>query len=301
MPHAIGLDIGGTSLKCVVVTHDGHVADRVSVALDISDPQWPAFVRSTFESRRRYAEIMDDYPDSIRVGVSAPGIARPDGLSIWWMQGRLAELETIDWRTYLGSEIAVPVLNDAQAALLGETWLGAAAGQRNVALLTLGTGVGGAAMVDGHLLKGAIGRAGHLGHISLDPGGSPDITNCPGSLENAIGNCTVAERTKGAFDSTLALAAAASRGDPAALEAWSRSIRALAAGIASIVNVLDPETVIIGGGIATADDALFLPLSSELDRFEWRPHGHRVKVVAAALGEYAGAIGAARNAMLCDK
>lgn len=125
MPHAIGLDIGGTSLKCVVVTHDGHVADRVSVALDISDPQWPAFVRSTFESRRRYAEIMDDYPDSIRVGVSAPGIARPDGLSIWWMQGRLAELETIDWRTYLGSEIAVPVLNDAQAALLGETWLGA--------------------------------------------------------------------------------------------------------------------------------------------------------------------------------
>jgi glucokinase len=147
------------------------------------------------------------------------------------------------------------------------------------------------------LLRGAVGRAGHLGHISLNPDGPLDITNCPGSLEEAVGNCTIVRRTAGRFKSVLDLAAAAASGDTDAAKAWTASIRALAAGIASIINVLDPETLIIGGGISTARNGLFLPLAAELDRFEWRPHGHRVQIVPASLGEYAGAIGAAKNAM----
>lgn len=78
---------------------------------------------------------------------------------------------------------------------------------------------------------------------------------------------------------------------------WTRSIRALAAGVASLVNVADPEVVIIGGGIARAGAALFDPLNALLDQFEWRPHGQRVRVVPAALGEHAGALGAAWNAI----
>jgi glucokinase len=289
--HAIGLDIGGTSLKSVCIADDGTIRRRSVVPLQIDQTDWPQTVR------QHLIQLEQQICPASAVGLAAPGIAWPDGRGIWWMQGRLAELETINWTEFLGRNVAVPVLNDAQAALLGEAWIGAAAGQRNVVLLTLGTGVGGAAIVDGHLLRGAVGRAGHIGHISLDPNGTLDITNCPGSLEDAVGNCTVAKRAGGRFASVLDLAAAAASGDAEAAKSWNASLRALAAGIASIVNVLDPQTVIIGGGIAAAKNSLFLPLSLELDRFEWRPHGHRVKIVPAALGEYAGAIGAAKNAM----
>jgi glucokinase len=193
--------------------------------------------------------------------------------------------------------VDVPVLNDAQAALVGETWCGAARGSRNALMLTLGTGVGGAAMVDGRILRGHIGRAGHLGHVSLDPSGALDIVNTPGSLEDAVGDCTVERRSAGRFSSTAALVAAASGGDREARLVWQSSVRALAAAVASLVNVLDPEVVVIGGGIARSGPALFVPLRRHLARFEWRPAGRRVRVVAARLGERAGAFGAARHAM----
>lgn len=290
----LGLDIGGTSLKCAVFdSHDRPLHQR-TFPLDISGPDWlKAIVAAVTVLRTDHGCLANGV-----IGVAAPGIARPDGQGIWWMQGRLAELESVNWPNLLGTSQPVPVLNDAQAALLGEAWIGAAAGRQNVVLLTLGTGVGGAAIVDGRLLRGAVGRAGHLGHISLDPDGPTDITQTPGSLEHSFGNYSIGERTGGAFRTTLDLAAAASRRDALATQVWTRAVRSLAAGMVSIINVLDPEVVILGGGIAAAGDALFVPLAAELDRFEWRPHGHRVRVVPAALGEYAGAIGAARNAML---
>jgi len=290
-PYSIGVDIGGTSVKSVRMTESGEVLAREIVPIDASDPVWPRHVRELVTGIERSAG------PAAAVGVAAPGIAWPDGRAIWWMQGRLAEIEEMDWTAFLARSEPVPVLNDAQGALMGEAWLGAAAGCRNVFMLTLGTGVGGAAIVDGRLLRGNLGRAGHLGHICLDPAGLPDIAGTPGSLENAIGNCTVSSRTGGRFTSTLALAAAASGGDKDADVVWNRSIQALACGIASLINVLDPEMVIIGGGIAAAGAILFDPLRTALDKLEWRPHGRRVSVVAAKLDEFAGAIGAARNAM----
>jgi glucokinase len=188
------------------------------------------------------------------------------------------------------------VLNDAHAALLGEVWQGAAKGYRNVILLTLGTGVGGAVLVEGRLFKGHIGRAGHLGHVSVNADGLPDIVNTPGSLEQMIGNYNLAERSQGRFTSTRKLVEAHLAGDAEATSIWLRSIRYLAAALASFINSFDPEIVIIGGGIAQAGSALFDPLGRELDRFEWRPMGHHVPVIAAALGEKAGAIGAAYHA-----
>jgi glucokinase len=289
-PYTLGLDIGGTSLKFVRVTAAGEVLERGKVPIDADDPEWPRTVRA------RVAQTEQAHGPAAAVGLGAPGIARPDGRGIWWMQGRLSELEGLDWATFLGRE-RVPVLNDAQAALAGEAWQGAAAGCGNVIMLTLGTGVGGAAMVDGRILRGKLGRAGHLGHISLDPDGPADIVRTPGSLEHAIGNCTMAQRTGGRFISTLALAAAAAGGDKEAATVWSKSVRALAAGIASLVNVLDPEVVILGGGIAAAGEALFEPLRRVLDEIEWRPHGTRARIEPARLGEYAGALGAAWNAL----
>jgi glucokinase len=292
MDYAIGLDIGGTSLKSVAATERGEVLSRGVTPIDASDADWPARVRERLHQIER-----EHGSRAGHIGVGAPGIAAPDGRSIFWMQGRLGEVEGLDWTTFLDRPPLVPVLNDAQAALMGEVWKGAAAGAKNVILLTLGTGVGGAAMVDGRLLRGHIGRAGHLGHVSLDPDGPPDITGTPGSLEVAIGNCTIRERTGGRYESTLSLAAAHAAGDEAAGWVWLQSVKALAAGVAGLINVLDPEIVIIGGGISAAGAALFDPLRKHLESFEWRPHGREARVVPAVLGEYAGALGAAWNAM----
>jgi glucokinase len=214
------------------------------------------------------------------------------------MQGRMAALAGFDWSEFLGRP--VPVLNDAHAALMGEAWLGAAAGETNVCMLTLGTGVGGAIMCDGQLLRGRLGRAGHLGHVSLDPDGEHDIVNTPGSLEDAIGECTLAARGQGKFRSTRDLVAACEAGDAQAAAVWLTSLRALAAAMTSIINAVDPAVFILGGGIAQAGPALFNPLQTMLNEIEWRPTGTAVRIVAAQLGPRAGALGAAWHAMRLD-
>jgi glucokinase len=214
------------------------------------------------------------------------------------MPGRLCGLEQLDWTTFLKHPRPVPVANDGQSALTGEAWTGAARGMRDAVLMTLGTGVGGAILSDGRIVRGHIGRAGHFAHTCLDPNGTPSIAGMPGALECAIGNYNIRERSEGRFESTHALLAACSAGDEFARAVWLRSIRALGCAIASFVNILDPEAVIIGGGIAQAGDALFGPLRAVMDEVEWRPGSHAVKILPAALGEWAGAIGAARNAMV---
>lgn len=289
--YLLGIDIGVTQTKWARVTRQGQTLDRGTFDTHAESTEWPGAVRA-FVDR---LEIEHGVAES--VGIAAPGIASPDARCISWMQGRLDAVQGLDWTKHLGRSQPVRVLNDAQAALLGEAWVGAAAGSTNVMLLTLGTGVGGALMIDGRLLKGHLGRAGHLGHVCLDPDAAPDIVGTPGSLEEAIGNCTVSRRTNGRFASTHDLIAAHQSGDTQATAAWLRSVRLLACGIASLINVADPEVVIIGGGIARAGDALFVPLRAELDRIEWRPHGNQARVVQAILGEHAGALGAARYAM----
>ena len=291
MRYAIGIDIGVTNVKCVVISDAGEILLRDQTATHAEKSDWPEGVK------KYLAQVEKGRGEAQWLGIAAPGLAAPGGSCISWMQGRLGEVEGLKWTEFLGRKWAVPVLNDAQAALLGEVWKGSAAGAKNAILLTLGTGVGGAMMVDGRILKGRIGRAGHIGHMSLDVDGVEDIARTPGSLESLIGNYTIRERSGGRFESTHDLVAAAQRGDQKARQVWERSVLQLGCAIVSMINIADPEVVIIGGGIATAGPALFDPLNRVLDKCEWRPHGHRAKIVAATLGEYAGAIGAAFNAM----
>jgi len=293
MDYAIGIDLGGSSVKAVAITTSGEVLHRDNQDFD-ADQQFD-FAKKVKEVFQAIQE-KQGRPASC-FGVAAPGLAARDHNSIAVMPGRLRGLEGLNWTEYLGTKQKVPVLNDAHAALLGEAWLGAARGLEDVIMLTLGTGVGGAAIVDGKLLQGHIGRAGHLGHNCLDMNAPKDVVGIPGSIEYFIGNWNIQERTSGQFPTTHALVDAAVRGDPYARQVWSRSIRALACTIATYVNVLDPEAVIIGGGIARAGSALLDPLEAELRPIEWQPGGHKVRLIPAQLGEFAGAIGSARNAL----
>jgi glucokinase len=289
----VGLDVGGSHIKALAFSSDGSkLAEDITPTNDDGSREWLERARIIVH------HLMEGVPSPVRVGVAAPGLASPDRRHIKFMPGRLFGLEGLDWQQWLGLAEPVPVYNDAQAALLGEVWLGAAKQTKNVVLLTLGTGVGGAAMVDGHILHGHIGRAGHLGHISLDPDGALDIARTPGSLEDAIGECTLTKRSAGRFSTTRELVAAFRQGLPDATKIWLQSVRSLAAGLAGLINVLDPEVVVIGGGIADAEDALFQPLQADLDEFEWRPGGAKVRLVKAELGQNAGAAGAAYGAKI---
>ena len=303
-PCAIGIDLGGSNIKGVAVTSEGNTLLQANVGFEAEEKMiWADKIRGLVHQIRHEAEPakpatkapgLQDHPP---IGVSAPGLAAPDRRSIFHMPTRLQGLEGLDWSQFLGLGCPVPVLNDAHAALIGECWIGAARGLKNVIMLTLGTGVGGAVMVDGRLLRGHLGRAGHLGHICLEPGGSLDVTGTPGSLENAIGNCTIQARTHGRFHSTHELIAAYRAGDSLARSIWLKSVRDLACAIVSFINILDPEAIVIGGGIARSGDALFQPLQRFVDEIEWRPAGHQVKILPAQLGEFAGAYGAARTAL----
>lgn len=288
MSYSIGVDLGGTNIKIVVISNDGNVLEYLTCDTADSEGSWAQTIKQNIDLIQKQRG-----QSPCHIGLAAPGLAAKDARSIAYMQGRLKGLQGFLWQDFLGSTAPVVVLNDAHAALLGEVWQGAAKGYRNAILLTLGTGVGGAVLVDGHLIKGQIGRAGHLGHVTVNSDGGPDIVNTPGSLEQMIGNYNVSERSSGRFTSTRLLVEAHLRGDSEATMIWLRSILHLAAAIASFINAFDPEIVIIGGGIAQAGSALFDPLRKELDRFEWRPLGHTVQVLPAALGEKAGAIGAA--------
>jgi glucokinase len=310
MSFALGIDLGGSSIKAVAVTPEGTLLGETNVPFDVNEQ---------LDWARRIQQIVHEMESKQQgraqaIGISAPGLAAADGRSIARMPGRLQGLEGLDWTEFfcgkaesgkqkaetsqslVTSTPTVPVLNDAHAALLGEAWEGAARGFQNVVMLTLGTGVGGAAIVDGRLLKGALGRAGHLGHTCLDPSGAPDICGMPGSLETAIGNYNILERTCGRFETTHALVKAHLAGDLEATKFWLKSVRALACAVGSFINILDPEAVIVGGGIARAGAALFHPLKQFVNEVEWKVTPRPVEIIPAELGELAGAYGAAWSA-----
>lgn len=296
MSYAIGIDLGGTNIKAVAVTEEGEVLAQSHCGTeDDGSGGWADRVRCQVdELERRCAE------PARWVGMAAPGLPARDGRSIVSMPGRLERLEGLDWTDFLERPRQVHVLNDAQAALVAEAWRGAAIGHRFALLITLGTGVGGAILCDGRLMRGHLGKAGEVGHVSVDTEGPPDQLNIPGSLEGAIGNATLPARSDGRFTSTRALVEAARSGDEGAREIWLRSVYKLACAVTSFINILDPEIVVVGGGISTAGRDLFDPLERFLRPMEWRPYGHGVPVVAARLGNYAGALGAARNAMMFE-
>jgi glucokinase len=295
MNYSIGIDLGGTNIKIVVLSNEGETLDHITCDTGDADGSWAETIK------RNLLKIQTQRGEACYLGVASPGLAAKDGKSIAYMRGRLRGIEGFIWTDFLESPKPVFVLNDAHAALLGEVWQGAAKGYRDVVLLTLGTGVGGAVLADGRLLKGQIGRAGHLGHISVNSDGAPDIVGTPGSLEEMIGNYNLSERSGGRFTSTRELVAAHLNGDTDATRIWLRSVFHLGVAVASFINAFDPEIVVIGGGIAQAGPALFEPLNEYLDRFEWRPMGTRVPVKVAALGGVAGAIGAAYYATLESK
>ncbi len=286
---AIGIDLGGTRIKGVLLnTRTGEVLEQLLTPTHDGENQpWKAGVAQTVQALMRTTTG----PVS-GVGLAAPGITNADNTAIACMPGRLLGLEHFDWSAFLG--MSVRVVNDAHAALLAEARFGAAMHTANALMITLGTGVGGGLLLNGQLHQGFFQMGGHLGHLTVDADSDQQsITGIPGSLEDAIGNATVARRTYGRYQSTHELLTAYGQGEPLATLVWLTSVRRLAVAITSLANTFSPERVILGGGIVEANDALFAPLQTFMDLFEWRPGGKKTTICKAHFSEWAGAIGAA--------
>jgi glucokinase len=291
MKFAIGIDLGGTRIKGIALDAEGNTLHKLYLpTYDGDGAIWKNAVAETVNELLRKVNGNNSV-----IGISAPGLPSDDNTVIAFMPGRMQGLENFLWNKFL--QRPTYVLNDAVAALMAETTFGAAKNKKHVVMLTLGTGVGGAILIDGKPYLGAFSKAGHIGHMVINDMGDCDVTGMPGSLEECIGNCTIEKRSKGKFASTHEMLIACNDGDAFAKEIWLKSVRQLAIGLASVTNILSPEMIVLGGGIAEAGDILFEPLINYMTEFEWRAGGNKVEIVKAVHGDLAGTIGAASFAM----
>ncbi|MBK8502597.1 MAG: ROK family protein [Saprospiraceae bacterium] len=282
----IGIDIGGTHVKGVLIGDDAIVT-KITRDTQRQDENWHDSISGVYEELKQYAE-----QPIISVGLSAPGVANEDNRCIAFMPERFKGLEGFIWGDFLGT--SVKVLNDAHAALWAEAKWGVGKGMQNVVMLTLGTGIGGGLLIDGKLHQGFMKRAGHLGHVSINANDTiTSIAGTPGSLEDAVGEITLAHRSKNRFEHTHELVKAYQAGDTWATFVWLNSVRILSVSIVSFCNAFSPDLVVLAGGVTKAGVDLLEPLQSFLDIYEWRPGGKSTPIKIAEYEDFAGAIGAA--------
>ncbi len=285
----IGIDLGGTAIKGGCFAADGR--ELAAATVPTPQPSEPQPVAAAI------AQLVRDLnPDgrAIALGVGTPGPSDAAG-RIAKIAINLAGWQDVPLADWLEAQTGLPtvVANDANCAGLGEAWLGAAADCQDSLLLTLGTGVGGAAILNGELFVGRGGAAGELGLICLDPHGPPCNSGNAGSLEQHLSIGAI-RRATGCDPAELGQRAAA--GDRAACEFWQEYGRLLGIGLTSLVYVLTPEVIVIGGGVSASAE-FFLPAAiAELERRTLPSSRAQLTVRVAQLGNRAGTIGAARLA-----
>ena len=282
--NALALDIGGTKIAAAVVDPGGRMV-RSARRPTPEDP-WQTVVALLDEMGE------DEYAG---IGVGCGGPMR-------WPEGVVSPLNVPAWRDFPLRERlrerhpVVRVHNDAVCVAVGEHWRGAGRGRDHVLGMVVSTGVGGGLVLGGRLVDGASGNAGHIGHVVVDPDGPDCVCGGRGCLEAIARGPALAEwaRSLGWTGATAKeLADDAARGHEVALRAMRHAGEALGVAIASTAHLLDLEVVAVGGGLAQAGPMLFDPLEEAFRRHAGLDYARDVRVVAAALGQDAGLIGAA--------
>jgi glucokinase len=300
---AIGIDVGGTKVAGLRLAEDGAVLDRTERPTPADD------VAATVETVSELAaELAAAGGEAL--GVGAAGMVDFDA-------GVLRYAPNLAWREIplrdlLSERTGLPCVvdNDANVAAWGEYRFGAARGYRHVLVVTVGTGIGGGIVADGELFRGAHGFAAEIGHIIVEPDGP--LCGCgnrgcweqvaSGRALDRLARVEVEQDPAGRIAALAAGAEASGRhvseaargGDPPATAIFAAVGRRLGEGIAGLVNILDPEVVIVGGGVAEEGAVLLDPARHAfLDAVEASEHRPEVPILAATLGNDAGAIGAA--------
>ncbi|MCE3030870.1 ROK family protein [Streptomyces sp. CMSTAAHL-2] len=294
MRHVIALDVGGTGMKAALVGDDGALLHRARRATG-RERGPDAVVAGILDFAAELSAYgTEHYGPPAAAGIAVPGIVDEE-------HGTAVYAANLGWkdvplRDLLAERLGVPVAlgHDVRTGGLAEGRIGAGRGADRFLFVPLGTGIAGAIGIDGRVESGAHGFAGEIGHVVVRPGG----TLCPcgqrGCLERYASAAAVSEAWAAAGGNPDADAADCARavaaGDPGARRVWQEAVDALAEGLVTALTLLDPRTLIIGGGLAEAGEVLFQPLRDAVRRrvtFQKLP-----SIVPAALGDTAGCLGA---------
>ena len=292
----VGVDLGGTNLKIALLDHyfrivhkHTHQTERFST---------PASLIGAIASAVEYELVHHALKarDIAGIGLGLPGPIDFDRGIVHFFPN-IPGWKNVPLRAILEKKIRmrVAVDNDANAMALAEYSLGAAQGSRNAVCLTLGTGVGGGLILDGKLYRGSSYAAGEIGHMPLNERGPSCNCGGRGCLEAYIGNRRIMRQVRSAFGKDIPLeevSAMAYRGNKKAVALWDSVAGHLGVALASVVNLLNPDCIVIGGGVANAGRILFDRVADTVRCRAMPVHARTVRIVKAKLGSDAGMIGA---------
>ncbi|WP_142967506.1 ROK family protein [Enterococcus casseliflavus] len=302
MKKMIGIDIGGTTIKLALINAMGNIQKKWQIPTNVADSgQYiPQEIVKTIEAT--LFEQTDQSLDIIGIGIGVPGPISPNGefvvqaVNLGWSEMPL--------KSMIEKKLDIPVLllNDANAAALGEMWQGAASGKQDLLFVTLGTGVGGGIIIDCKVVNGAHSSGGEIGHIPVTSDekricGCGNL-NCLETFSSANGLVKTmtkllesANETRNNF-TTVDIFTWLSEGDDLATKAVDITVSYLGQVIAGIMNTIDAEEVVIGGGLSEAGDALLVPLKTKIDQHIFPQIKNNYKLSKAELGNNAGIYGA---------
>ena len=314
--YIVGVDLGGTSINVGVVPYDGgEVLGRRSMPTDSDHgakfvvDRMVEMIRGSMADATEAGGIPED--GIIGIGLGSPGpLDRKTGTVI--------ETPNLGWRNFplrdlIANSIGLPAEldNDANCATIGEWWMGAGKGTRSLIGVTLGTGIGGGIVLDGKVYHGAADAAGEIGHMTIDSTGRKCKCGNYGCLEAYASGPAIAARAiegletgepsmlPSLVDGDLSRVTAETvyeaiiAGDLYAKEVMRETARFLGAGLANLINLFNPEMVVISGGVTRAGEHLFEPLRAQIRRRAFRHAEETCKIVSSSLGGLAGVIGAA--------
>ncbi len=302
----IGVDLGGTNLRSALLSPDGELLDKHTEPTRASEG-WKMVVHRLVESINRQKESAARKGLSISaVGVGAPGIIQAS-TGVVVKSPNFPDWNNLPLKDELERALRLPVTieNDANAAALGEQWRGAGKGIGSMILLTLGTGVGGGIVLHNQIWQGADGMAGELGHMTIIPDGRQCGCGNTGCLEmyaSARGIVRSYRERKlkiaaGAEISSEYVYEAARQGDADAVAVMRDMGRLLGIGIANLINIFNPEMIVIGGRVKDAWTLFITATQEEIKRRSFEVPAGRTRIVPSELGDDAGLVGAAAAAL----
>lgn len=300
-PLTIGIDFGGTTVKIAVV-FQSHIIDS---APPIATQEFNNHQELIDAMVRVVEDLRARHPGIAAVGVGMPGFVNFEKGLVYGLTN-VRDWESVPLKALLEARIKLPVVvdNDANCMAFAEWKCGAGRGFKHVIFMAMGTGVGGAIIANGQMVRGAFHGAGEIGQTSIDYQGRPGHYGNLGALEKYVGNGEIAANAREAYGDTVnakslndcspaALAAAAHHGDEVAQEQWELIGRQVATAVMNCCWLLNPEAIVIGGGVARAGELLFKPIKEHLFSQLSGPFKDHLMVLSASFGHEAGIIGAA--------